>query len=262
MTQTKPHDTDKPIELMGNFSPDAPNPPIEEKKHLDPVCGMSVSKNPEKMARHQGTSYYFCSQSCVTKFNAAPEDYVKAKKLIMPLVSGAPQEKAETSCCGGGHGTKINDSGLKDPVCGMSVTADSKHHFAYLGQTYYFCAASCLAKFSKDPDIYLDPSKRPAPIAAAKDAIFTCPMHPEVEQVGPGTCPKCGMALEPKEASAEEDTSELDDMTRRFKFSVVLSLPLLLMTMADMLPGVRLHDVFGMIIFNWLQFVLATPVVL
>ena len=236
----------------------------EEKKYLDPVCGMTVNKNPEKMARHQGTTYYFCSQSCVTKFNANPLAYVKTKKLIMPMVAEtpAPTVKAETSCCGGSHDTAVNDSGLKDPVCGMNVTTDSPHHLDHQGQTYYFCAASCLAKFSNDPESYLDPTKRPAPKTAAKDAIFTCPMHPEVEQVGPGTCPKCGMALEPKEASAEEDTSELDDMTRRFKFSVVLSLPLLLMTMADMLPGVRLHDIFGMSIFNWLQFVLATPVVL
>ena len=257
MTQTKPHENYNDADQLIT-----PITPTEEKKYLDPVCGMSVSKNPEKMARHQGTSYYFCSQSCVTKFNAAPQNYVKAKKLIMPMVSGAPLEKAEASCCGGSHDTKTKDSGLKDPVCGMNVTADSQHHFVHQGQTYYFCAASCLAKFSKDPEAYLDPSKRPAPKAVAKDAIFTCPMHPEVEQVGAGTCPKCGMALEPKEASAEEDTSELDDMTRRFKFSVVLSLPLLLMTMTDMLPGVRLHDVFGMTIFNWLQFILATPVVL
>ena len=234
------------------------------KKYLDPVCGMSVSKDPEKMARFQGVTYYFCSQSCVTKFNAAPQDFVKAKKLITPAMAAtsAIAPKAEAACCGGGSHSKSNDAAaLKDPVCGMSVDENSPHHLEHQGQTYYFCAASCLEKFSKDPASYLDPSKRPAPKAAAKDAIFTCPMHPEVEQVGPGTCPKCGMALEPKEATTEEDTSELDDMTRRFKFSVVLSLPLLLMTMADMLPGVRLHDVFGMAVFNWLQFILATPVV-
>ena len=262
MTESKPHDTDRPLELISNIYPALPNLPIEEKSYLDPVCGMSVSKNPEKVTNYQGSTYYFCSQSCVTKFNAAPEDYIQAKKLIMPMVSGVPLKKVEASCCGGSHDTKATDTELKDPVCGMNVTADSAHYFAHQGQTYYFCAASCLAKFSKDPDIYLDPSKRPAPKVVAKDSIFTCPMHPEVEQVGPGTCPKCGMALEPKEASAEEDTSELDDMTRRFKFSVVLSLPLLLMTMADMLPGIHLHDVFGMNIFNWLQFGLATPVVL
>ena len=246
----------------------------EDRKYLDPVCGMTVSKNPEKMARHQGTTYYFCSNSCVTKFTADPLAYVKAKKLIMPMMTAGaatpapavikPETKAEASCCGGSHATAMSAdaTALKDPVCNMNVTADSPHHVDYQGQTYYFCAASCLAKFSKDPEIYLDPAKRPAPKAAAKDAIFTCPMHPEVEQIGPGTCPKCGMALEPKEASAEEDTSELDDMTRRFKFSVVLSLPLLVMTMADMLPGVSMHNWLGMTLYNWLQLILAAPVVL
>ncbi len=281
MTQTNPPEAHKISEksCCGTSAAPAPTDTVagnntaagEEKKYLDPVCGMTVSKNPEKMARHQGTTYYFCSQSCVTKFNADPPAYVKSKKLIMPMVAATaatpatPAQaaaKVETSCCGGSHDAPASDASLKDPVCGMSVTASSPHHVDYQGKTYYFCAASCLAKFSKDPEIYLDPAKRPAPKAAAKDAIFTCPMHPEVEQVGPGTCPKCGMALEPKEASAEEDTSELDDMTRRFTFSVVLSLPLLVMTMADMLPGINVHNWLGMTLYNWLQLVLAAPVVL
>ncbi|QJQ05981.1 cadmium-translocating P-type ATPase [Undibacterium piscinae] len=237
---------------------------------------MSVSKNPEKMARYQGSTYYFCSHSCVSKFNEEPLAYVKAKKLLMPLVASSTTApaimaspspaKTEASCCGGSH--DHHDShpsateGLKDPVCGMNVSADSPHHIDYQAKPYYFCAASCLEKFRKDPESWLDPAKRPAPKAAAKDAIFTCPMHLEIEQVGPGTCPICGMALEPKEASAEEDTSELDDMTRRFKYSVALSLPLLLMTMADMLPGISMHAWLGMTLFSWLQFALATPVVL
>ncbi|MBI1772019.1 MAG: heavy metal translocating P-type ATPase, partial [Burkholderiales bacterium] len=150
----------------------------------------------------------------------------------------------------------------KDPVCGMRVNAQSQHQFVHEGHSYYFCCNSCLEKFRKDPAAWLEPAKRPAPKAVAKDTIFTCPMHLEIEQVGPGICPLCGMALEPKEASAEEDTSELDDMTRRFKFSLVLSLPLLIMTMGDMLPGVSFHTLLGMTVFNWLQFLLATPVVL
>jgi heavy metal translocating P-type ATPase len=245
----------------------AGSPTTEEKKYLDPVCGMMVGKNTEKMSRHQGITYYFCSQSCVTKFDAHPQDYVQSKKLVMPMVAAAAP-KPEAACCGGSHANHTDksalasDSTLKDPVCGMNVDENSPHHTNYQGQSYYFCAAGCLAKFIKDPQAYLDPGKRPAPKAAAKDAIFTCPMHPEIEQVGPGTCPKCGMALEPKEASTEEDTTELDDMTLRFKISLVLSLPLLLMTMADMLPGVKMHDIFGMTLFNWLQFSLATPVVL
>ena len=225
----------------------------QEKKYTDPVCGMHVSKNPEKTARFQGTAYYFCSTSCVSKFNAAPENYVKAKKVIGLGSVNAASTDAMQSDAQGEH---------KDPVCGMRVNGQSQHQFVHDGQSYYFCCNACLEKFRKDPAAWLDPAKRPAPKPVAKDAIFTCPMHLEIEQVGPGTCPLCGMALEPKEASAEEDTSELDDMSRRFKFSLVLSLPLLIMTMGDMLPGVSFHGLLGMTVFNWLQFFLATPVVL
>ncbi len=154
----------------------------------------------------------------------------------------------------------------KDPVCGMSVNEQSQHQIVHDGNTYYFCCASCLDKFRKDPAAWLDPTRRAllntAAKTAAKDAVYTCPMHLEIEQIGPGTCPLCGMALEPKEASAEEDTGELDDMTRRFKFSLLLSLPLLVLSMGDMLPGVSFHHWLGMTVFNWLQLVLAAPVVL
>ncbi len=225
----------------------------QEKKYTDPVCGMQVSKNPEKTARFQGTAYYFCSTSCVSKFNAAPENYVKAKKVIGLGSVNAVSTESMQSDAQGEH---------KDPVCGMRVNGQSQHQFEHAGQRYYFCCNGCLEKFRKDPAAWLNPDKRPVPKAVAKDAIFTCPMHLEIEQVGPGTCPLCGMALEPKEASAEEDTSELDDMLRRFKFSLVLSLPLLIMTMGDMLPGVSFHRMLGMTVFNWLQFALATPVVL
>ncbi|MFZ6873545.1 heavy metal translocating P-type ATPase [Undibacterium sp. Di27W] len=222
----------------------------QDKKYTDPVCGMQVSKDDEKTARFQGIAYYFCSRSCVSKFTAAPELHVKTKRVIgLRTVS---DELMQSDASGE----------YKDPVCGMRVNGQSPHQFMHEGQSYYFCCKACLDKFSKDPVAWLDPAKRPAPKAVAKDAIFTCPMHLEIEQVGPGTCPLCGMALEPKEASAEEDTSELDDMWRRFKFSLVLSLPLLIMSMGDMLPGLAFHKLLGMTAFNWLQFLLATPVVL
>ncbi|MFZ3004081.1 MAG: heavy metal translocating P-type ATPase [Undibacterium umbellatum] len=243
--------------------------PEQEKKYTDPVCGMQVSKNPEKTARFQGVAYYFCSSSCVSKFTATPENYVKAKKVIglgsTSTVTSAAATSANkaSSCCGSGDAMQSDVQGEhKDPVCGMRVNAQSPHQLNHDGQSYYFCCNSCLEKFRKDPAGWLEPSKRPAPKAVTKDAIFTCPMHLEIEQVGPGTCPLCGMALEPKEASVEEDTSELDDMWRRFKFSLILSLPLLIMTMGDMLPGVSFHRLLGMTAFNWLQFILATPVVL
>ena len=266
----------------------------EEKKYTDPVCGMQVAKNTEKTARFQGVAYYFCSQSCVSKFTAAPENYVKAKRVIgmgsVPAASAASTSASVTtanvaaasdpvvrevsrvkpttgnSCCGGSHAApqsmQHDPQGThKDPVCGMTVNENSQHQFVHAGQTYYFCCDSCKQKFSKNPQTYLNPEQAPAAKPVAKDAIYICPMDPEIEQIGPGICPICGMALEPKEAIIEEDNSELLDMSRRLKISIALSLPLLLLTMGDMLPGISFHDLLGMRIVDWLQFALATPVV-
>jgi Cu+-exporting ATPase len=131
-------------------------------------------------------------------------------------------------------GTK---AALRDPVCGMSVTADSKHRFEHGGETHYFCSAGCQTKFAADPDKYLG-DEDPEPDDVPEGTIYTCPMHPEIEQVGPGSCPKCGMALEPKEISLDDGPDpELADMWRRFLFAAVLGVPLLAVAMLDMLPG-------------------------
>ena len=123
--------------------------------------------------------------------------------------------------------------------------------FDYRGQTYYFCAKSCLAKFQADPERYLAP--RP-PTEAKPGVEYTCPMHPEVVKIGPGTCPICGMALEPKAIQLEEgENPELVDMQRRFWISVVLSIPVLLIAMIPLLPQR---------ITTWLELALSTPVVL
>jgi len=141
---------------------------------------------------------------------------------------------------------------VKDPVCGMDVTpANAAGSFEYRGQTYFFCGKGCLAKFQTDPLKYLEP--KPA-IPAAKDVEYTCPMHPEIVQMGPGTCPICGTALEPKEIqAADTENPELVDMQRRFWISVALSLPLLGFSMTMLGPH-RLH--------GWIELALATPVVL
>lgn len=229
----------------------------QEKKYTDPVCGMQVARSADKSARFQGTAYYFCSTSCVTKFNAHPENYVKAKKVLslgsVPVPVKTQHADAMQSDPQGAY---------KDPVCGMSVNDSSPHRFMHAGATYYFCCASCQQKFSKNPSSYLNPETRPAPKAADSNALYICPMDPEIEQTGPGICPICGMALEPKEASLEDDTSELEDMSRRFNISLCLSLPLLLLTMSEMLPGVSWSHWLGMQTYHWLQFVLASPVVL
>lgn len=181
-----------------------------------------------------------------------------------------PNKKAEAASCCGGHAhehenapaTAVVDKPYTDPVCGMKATANPEKMATHEGQTYYFCSTGCVARFNADPLRYLDPERKAAATAALPaDAIYTCPMDPEIRQVGPGTCPICGMALEPLQATLEEDTSELDDMTRRFWLSLVLSLPLLLAAMGDLL-GFDASGIFGMQSSGWLQGALATPVVL
>lgn len=154
----------------------------------------------------------------------------------------------------------VDDKPFTDPVCGMKAAINPDKSAVHDGQTYYFCSTGCVAKFNADPMRYLSPDRRNAPTGPA-DAIYTCPMHPEIEQVGPGSCPICGMALEPMHATIEEDTSELDDMTRRFWFSLVLSLPLLLLSMGELM-GIDAAALLGHQASAWLQGLLATPVVL
>ena len=148
---------------------------------------------------------------------------------------------------------------VKDPVCGMHVDPHTTQHRHELpGHTYSFCSAGCRTKFAAAPERYLgDKPVAPAP----KDAIYTCPMHPEVRQVGPGSCPICGMALEPLDVTAETGPNpELADMTRRFWIGLALSLPVLVLEMGSHLTN--LHMLLGQQASNWLQLLLASPVVL
>ncbi|HLJ71480.1 MAG TPA: heavy metal translocating P-type ATPase [Roseiarcus sp.] len=167
----------------------------------------------------------------------------------------------------------------RDPVCGMSVTiATAKHKAEYAGRSYYFCSAGCREKFVAEPKRFLAnpeaeasaPAKhqhahshgRPyaQPRKAPAGAIYTCPMHPEIRQAGPGSCPICGMALEPEIATADEGPSaELVDMTRRFGIALALALPVVAVEM-----GGHVVDLHGMLAqtSNWIQLVLTTPVVL
>ena len=148
---------------------------------------------------------------------------------------------------------------VKDPVCGMNVDPHTTPYRHTLhGRTWYFCSEGCRAKFAADPDRYLGER---APEPARPDAIYTCPMHPEVRQVGPGSCPICGMALEPLDVTAEAGPSpELADMTRRFWIGLVLTLPVVALEMGGHLT--RLHMLLGQGLSNRAQLVLATPVVL
>ncbi len=177
----------------------------------------------------------------------------------------APAPTAKSACCGGhadhaAHGHRHEAQTVRDPVCGMSVDpATSKHRFDYRGETFHFCSAGCRTKFAADPAKYLDKTK-PEPEMPA-GTIYTCPMHPEVRQVGPGTCPICGMALEPEVASLETGPNpELIDMTRRFWIGLALSAPVVVLEMGGHLVGG--HGLIDQTLSNWIQSVLATPVVL
>ncbi|WP_280960081.1 heavy metal translocating P-type ATPase [Enterovirga rhinocerotis] len=149
-----------------------------------------------------------------------------------------------------------------DPVCGMSVDpASAKHRAEHAGQEYLFCSAGCRTKFLADPERYLDPAKAKAAAEAVPEGtVFTCPMHPEVRQVGPGSCPICGMALEPAMVTAEAGPNhELIDFTRRFRIGLVLTLPVFVLEMGGHLFGL-FHGI-GQQRMNWIGLVLATPVV-
>ena len=158
----------------------------------DPVCGMTVDPaKPGATIEHGGKTYYFCCKHCAAKFQTEPQKY------LQPAI---------------------------DPVCGMKVEpANAAAEIEHAGRTYYFCSKHCAHKFQAEPAKY---AKAPAAKQTAPaGAQYTCPMHPEIVQIGPGSCPKCGMALVPM-AGAEEDNSELRDHTRRFWVSAALSLPL------------------------------------
>ncbi|HEX2841555.1 heavy metal translocating P-type ATPase [Hyphomicrobium sp.] len=168
------------------------------------------------------------------------------------------------SCCqhgSQGHAAGHGQSGVKDPVCGMTVDpATAKHRHTHNGETYYFCAARCREKFIANPAQYLDPAQTNAKEEAPPGTIYTCPMHPEIRQVGPGSCPICGMALEPEVATADAGPNpELVDFKRRLWIGLGLTLPVFALEMGSHVLG--LHMLPGQT-SNWIQLLLATPVVL
>ncbi len=195
----------------------------------DPVCGMTVDPEAGKPSLvHEGHTYHFCCESCRTKFAADPESYITAK----------------------------------DPVCGMKVDRASARHFLrHQGEKHYFCSARCLEKFEAEPEKYL--GDRPAPEPMPAGTQYTCPMHPEIVQDGPGDCPLCGMALEPMGVPTGDEgpNPELVDFTRRFWVSVTLALPLVVISMGPMV-GLPVRDWLGERVAVWAEFALATPVVL
>ncbi|MES1989361.1 MAG: heavy metal translocating P-type ATPase [Pseudomonadota bacterium] len=160
------------------------------------------------------------------------------------------------SHCGHDHDHATGNA--TDPVCGMSVTIEgAKHHLVYEGKPYYFCSAGCRKKFETDPQAYLEPRHDVAPVP--QGAIYTCPMHPEIQQPQPGTCPICGMALEPVMPSLEHGPNpELVDMQQRMIVSIVLGVPLVIFDMG--LHAGYFHALMAEA--HWIEVMLATPVVL
>ena len=157
----------------------------------------------------------------------------------------------------------LPDGQARDPVCGMAVDpATAKHTAEYDGQTYYFCSGGCREKFAADPARFLAPkTEATPPESEPAGTIYTCPMHPQIQQVGPGVCPICGMALEPATVRADAGpNAELIDMTRRFWIGLVLTVPVLALEMGGHLTGLKM--LLGAETANWAQLVLATPVVL
>ena len=236
---------------------------------IDPVCGMTV--NPAAAAgrwEYNGQAYYFCHASCLRKFQAEPQRWLNrppspaaqmpsmsqpvqlmGKGRSLPVVGGAPAAAGETH---------------RDPVCGMMVapaTAAGSHEYG--GTTWYFCSTHCLHKFRADPEAVLHPEMRAPQAPPPPGTKYICPMDPEVVSDEPGACPKCGMALEPDIVTLEEAPNpELTDMTRRFRWSAALSLPVLLLAMSEMIPGQPVQHALSPGLVNGLQFLLATPVVL
>jgi Cu+-exporting ATPase len=159
-------------------------------------------------------------------------------------------------------GAPTTGSGLKDPVCGMTVTAQSRHRSSFEGHPYYFCSAKCLARFEAEPGRYVAKDRQAKAPAAAPTApagtIYTCPMHPEIRQDHPGDCPKCGMSLEPELPSLDEkDNPELADFRRRFWWTLPFTAAVAVLAMA----GHRLGW-FAPALQNWIELVLTLPVAL
>ena len=238
---------------------------------IDPVCGMTVDTATAQWSHeHDGATFYFCSPNCRAKFIAAPAQYLA--KPPAPMAVGmqpalpTPSPTIETL----------------DPVCKMKVApATAQWRYEHEGKPYYFCSRMCLERFSVEPEQFLKPKlvsltglgSKPlldmshmSPASAMKPSRsqeYFCPMDPEVVSDKPGACPKCGMALEPRVVTLEEtDNPELTDMTRRFWICVALTIPVFVLAMSEMIPGQPVQHALGPSVVIWIQFALATPVVL
>ncbi len=232
--------------------------------HIDPVCGMTVSPDSIHQHKHNDKTYYFCCARCKERFAANPESFLNRKQSHDQSghqMHGSPQMvqlQRHTPA------TALPIQEHVDPVCGMTVDESTRHKASLDGRDWYFCSDSCRKKFTLEPQRYLVPkaARETAP-ESPKGTIFTCPMHPEIRQEGPGNCPICGMALEPLTVSLNEaENPELRIMSFRFWVCLPLTAVLLFIAMFHMTP--LWHSLPGWLAHNriWVELILATPVVL
>ncbi|MDA3913396.1 heavy metal translocating P-type ATPase, partial [Oleiagrimonas sp.] len=210
---------------------------VDDGHAIDPNCGMRVDTGSPRHLDHEGKRYFFCGDGCRDKFEADPAA-IRAK----------------------GRHREIEKRRM-DPVCGMSTDPEKPRHSAVHDEhTYHFCSAGCREKFQADPSRYLEAAPAPAP--APPGAIYTCPMHPEIEQEGPGDCPKCGMALEPMMPSADDDDDgDIRAMSRRFWTLVALTVPVVVIAMGPHLTGLQWPAVWRTPL-RWSEALLASVIVL
>lgn len=212
---------------QNHMSIHVPEPKKMGAAEVDPVCGMTVDpQHAAGMLEHQGQRYYFCSGVCLQRFRAAPEQYIGKPPTASPDSSAAPTESRPIAyTCPMDPDVRQSGPGAC-PKCGMA----------------------------------LEPANLAAPATRTE---YACPMHPEIVRQEPGSCPICGMALEPRTVTVDEETNpELVDMTRRFWIGLGLTLPLLVLAMAEMIMGEPVPRALSGRLLSWLQLALATPVVL
>ena len=254
--------------------------------NIDPVCGMTVTDNSEHHIEHMSKSYYFCSAHCLSKFSAAPNQYLSDKKSKEASGCGCEDNKPQPldateethDCCGGTKQHQADVTAQSESCCGGSSSSTHQTESENLAKAKSSSIASVSSAGVKKeytcpmhPEIIQDhPGSCPKcgmalelktiPVTTTKTE-YTCPMHPEIVQDHPGNCPKCGMTLEPRTVDAKEDTSELDDMTRRFWFSAILAIPVFFSAMgAEFWPDL-INGLISPVTRQWIELILSAPVV-
>ncbi len=214
----------------------------------DPVCGMEVTKESKIRTKHQGEQYYFCSVGCQKKFQKAPQDYIKDESA-QPSSHGQSESCHHSGHLHGDEATRITGNVTVGKEKGRVIHSCPMHP-----EVKQPCPGAC-----PKCGMALEPETIPLSIIQMQ---YTCPMHPEVAQDNPGSCPICGMALESSVISTEEKNEELEDMSRRFRFSLIPALLVFLLAMiADIFPQ-WLPNGLSMKTVQWMEFILATPIVL